>query len=106
MATVQIGMRIDEDLLKEVDEMAERLGLTRTDVLERCISLGLSASQDIEQMNSVMLELLHTMTKPRFRKVIGAVAERAGYELDPAKLKMIEDARSSRKKKAGKPAKE
>jgi hypothetical protein len=107
MATVQIGMRIDEELLKGVDAMAERLGVTRTEVLERCIALGLNTSEELAGKSDVALELFHVMSQPGVLKVIDKLVSVAGFSVSPDKVKILHDARQSRKvKKAGKPATE
>lgn len=41
MATTQIGIRIDPDLLKDLDEKASELGISRTAVITILLKKGL-----------------------------------------------------------------
>lgn len=43
MAKIDVGVRIDEDLLGEVDALAARLGVTRDDVIEDSVRKTLAA---------------------------------------------------------------
>jgi metal-responsive CopG/Arc/MetJ family transcriptional regulator len=41
--TIQIGIRVDEELLDEIDDLAQALLATRTNVIMECLKHGLPA---------------------------------------------------------------
>ena len=42
-----IHIRVSDRDLKQLDDTAERLGLSRSDLLRRCLSLGLVAFENV-----------------------------------------------------------
>ncbi|MHB1156891.1 MAG: ribbon-helix-helix protein, CopG family [Phycisphaerales bacterium] len=46
MAKETVAFRLEPELIERMDRLAERLKMTRTDVMERCIQAGLKEGED------------------------------------------------------------
>jgi predicted transcriptional regulator len=72
MAKVLISMRVDEDLLKLIDSVAEKEGVTRTDVMEFALRNGVKSEQEFVEALEKPLQrmLLQAATSKPFIDVI------------------------------------
>ena len=85
MLTANVTMRLDADLMKRVDEIAERLGETRTHVVERAIKLGLPETERFLKAleHPVAGRALELLMQPG---VYSTLAKLAGEKLTPEDL--------------------
>lgn len=97
MATVQVAFRLDEAMVKSVDAIAEKAGVSRTEVVDRYIRVGLRQEAKLFDQNPIALELLNVMlsdsVRPLLEKLVGRPA-------DPLQVKRMRYVRAKRKGKA------
>jgi hypothetical protein len=86
MATVPIGVRLDEELLARIDHLAERTGSTRTDIVDRALRIGLKEDEGLAQHGPAILKLMRLMLSKPFVDVFFTLV---GDEVDPKQLGKI-----------------
>lgn len=102
MATVSVGVRLPEELVKRIDAIAAETGATRTEVIESCIVLGLKDEENVVAMGPTMIEFANVLlSEPMLR-----VLEKFMGPADEKALKRFRTMRSKRRgeKASGKPA--
>ena len=65
--TAGISARVEPSRVKRIDKVGKKLGLTRSDVVARCVALALPEYEKMARMvgskpGRVVLEALHTLT--------------------------------------------
>ena len=104
MATIGISFRIDEDVLKRVDEVAEFCGDSRSDVLTRIIRNGIDEEAEFQKKlrDPMFRKIAGVLMKPAFAMTL---AKLAGEELSSESLRqaatVIERAEQKSKKGGG-----
>jgi len=91
-----LSVRIDADLLKDVDALAEKAGVGRAEIVERCLSLGLAQDSQLASWleGKISGPFFEFMTQPR---VLKAVLRLIGDEVDPTVLKVRQGAIEKRR---------
>ncbi|MGD0140729.1 MAG: ribbon-helix-helix domain-containing protein [Tepidisphaeraceae bacterium] len=91
-----LSVRIDAELLKDVDALAEEAGVGRAEIVERCLWLGLSADMGLASWlkGKVSGPVLQIMTHP---VVLKALLSLTGDKVDPTVLKVRQGAIDKRR---------
>lgn len=102
-----LSVRIDPKLLQLLDQLCERSGLSRTEMVERCLEWGLHEQEDIinKLERPILGEIMHAMTQPAVLKVIIPLL---GGEVDERQLKLRDNIERKRRQRGtrAKPAME
>ena len=101
MAKVVIGVRVEEEMVKLIDDVAERSGQSRTDVIINALDRGLYDEQSLLKVaeSRVLREAMHYLKK---MGLLDAMAKVLNAELDQRRVGIVERARSrSKEKKKG-----
>ena len=93
MTTVQIGVRLGEDLVRRIDAIADQTGVTRTFVIERCIRIGLKQEEEAVEIGPIATEVLNLMMSEPFLKVASLVLGNP----DPKQVERFKHLRENRK---------
>ena len=72
MPRTQISIKLDEDLLSRIDDLAEAKGISRTAVIETAINNDLPEQESFQRSleNPVLRALHKQMSKPAFLRAI------------------------------------
>jgi hypothetical protein len=95
MATVPVGVRLDEELVKRIDAIASETGSSRTEIIESCIVIGLKEEENFVGMGPVVLEFANLMLSEPMLSVLEKF-------VGPADEKALKRFRSLREKRRGK----
>jgi predicted transcriptional regulator len=105
MATEYVGARLDSELVKRIDAVAETLGMTRSAVLDRVLRVGLAEEEGLAKMvegatvgQSVQRALVKALISSDF--VVNLMTG-LDEEVDPKRIEMMRKAlaRNDAKKK-------
>jgi metal-responsive CopG/Arc/MetJ family transcriptional regulator len=96
MATIPVGVRLEQALVERLDAIAEETGVSRTEVIERCIRLGLKQEEEFVELGPVAMELMNVLLSDPVRKPLEKL-------LGPANAKQVERFRHMRDKRRTKP---
>ncbi|MDP9175908.1 MAG: ribbon-helix-helix domain-containing protein [Planctomycetota bacterium] len=85
MAKVQTAIRIDQELLDIIDDIAQRQGETRTEVILAALERGLYEEQKFLQMaeTPILGDFLRSIEKTG---VLEVLAKALGHEIDQRKV--------------------
>lgn len=96
MATEYVGVRLDQDLVKRIDAVAETLSMTRSAVIDRVVRVGLREEEDLARMveggdltTNFQRLLVKAMVSSDF---VVKLMQMTDDEVDPKRAKMIRDA--------------
>ena len=99
MATIPVGVRLDEDLVKRIDEIAEKTCVSRTDVIERSIRLGIVREEELANAAPWMLACANVVVSEPFVRIFTTLAGKAPNPKQVERLKRM--AAKRRAEKAG-----
>ena len=96
MAKVQIAVRIDEDLLDAIDELAKAGGDTRTDVIADILKYGIEEERSFSERasNPVVSKLVSALADVGIAQ---DVAKLLGYEIDERRVQLVKRLREQRR---------
>ena len=97
-----VGFRLPGDLLNRVDAVAEDQGISRTEVLVRCIRLGIEDEErtNASMKNPLLAPLMDFILQPSVaRKIAVLVGEEYNPERFAALKRVKEKAKSSKSTK-------
>ena len=97
MNFITVNARVPEGVVKEIDEIAEKTGTTRSDVLNRCIRLGLVEERNFASMGPLAVEALRVLTSEPF---VSVITKLSGVKIDPKQVERVNE--MSRKRKQAK----
>ena len=113
MATEYVGMRMDQDLVKRIDKVAETLQMTRSAVLDRVVRIGLKEEENTAKIVEGA-DLGHQIQRAMAKALVSSdfllnLLKMIDDDVDPKRVKMMREALAShdakRKGKGGaKPA--
>jgi metal-responsive CopG/Arc/MetJ family transcriptional regulator len=107
VAKTLVNFRLDQDLIDRVDAVAERLEESRTDVVDRCIRLGLEEAEGFADSleDPVENRILSFMSSKRARPIMKLIVKMMGNEVDDARADQANalTARKRLRRKAIKP---
>jgi metal-responsive CopG/Arc/MetJ family transcriptional regulator len=98
MAKVQVAVRLDEQMVAELDELARRQGTTRTEVIERAIEHGLSAENSFTKIAESPAAQDFVALAEKLR-LLEPLARMFGTELDKRKVEIAGRLRQERKER-------
>jgi hypothetical protein len=99
MATIAVGVRLEEGLVKRIDEIAEETGTTRTEIIERCIKFGMVREEEFVKMGPVAMQVAKLMLSEPIVSVISAIAGKGPNEKQVKRFRTLQERRRERKKR-------
>lgn len=98
-----LSVRVEPDLLRRVDELTELAGVTRAEIVERCLSLGLANQEELVEWIKAPVKgpLVQLLTHPAILNAMGKLFNEVA---DDTTQKLRAGAVSKRKGLQAKPA--
>jgi len=92
MGKVQVAFRMDEELLKVIDDVAERSGQTRTDVVLAALERGVESEEMFVKLaeSGVLREVINVLDKGG---VVDAFAKVLNIEVDRRRMGVVQNLR-------------
>lgn len=94
-----LSVRLDPKLLRQLEDLVERSGVSKADFVERCLYVGLEDQKEyIESLERPLVgELVHALMNP---KVLGAILAITGSDkrIDEVQMKIKDNIADKRRK--------
>lgn len=92
-----LSVRVDQQLIDRIDRLAEEGGVSRTDIVERCLGVGIKDQEEyLAWLNGrVSGPLASMMMQPQVLKVLNALT--GGGEVDENQVRIAENVRSRKR---------
>lgn len=96
-----LSSRVREDLLERIDALVDETGLSRADVIERALDVGLKDQEAFvsELRGEVVGPLMELLLNEKFLNVVGYLV---GQEADPERVKAVKTVRDKVRARAAK----
>jgi metal-responsive CopG/Arc/MetJ family transcriptional regulator len=96
---VVLSVRINPGVLKRLDELAERTGVGRAEIVDRCVRAGLREEEELadDLQRPIVGELIHALTNEKVVKMLGKLMHGEKFEVDPIQMKRREFLKNKRR---------
>jgi metal-responsive CopG/Arc/MetJ family transcriptional regulator len=102
MAKIQIAIRVDEEILKIIDGLADEQGQTRTDVIAGMLERGIDEERSF--VDDTKIPMLHALIEKMYDAgVAGPIYKLMGMEVDKRRIEISKRLRAGRGKGSGIP---
>lgn len=100
-----LSCRISHEAMDGIDELAELAGVSRTEIVERCLLIGIANQEDLVAMfrHPLKAPIVNLLSAPVVMKTL---ARLFGEEIDPTSEELIKNARGRRHLGKSKPVTE
>ena len=96
-----LSVRVSQKLMDRLDQLCERTDLTRSDVVERCLSGGILDQEEFVQFAESDLKgaLLSVLMRPSVFKALGLLTFEGGLEMDEKQAQVVKTVREKKRQK-------
>lgn len=97
---VQFSLRLDGKLLERIDRIAQATDVTRTDVIERALAVGLGEDEDliVTAQTPVLNAIIGALGDSRVLQVVASVL---GEQVDPKQVAKFKAAQRGTSRRSG-----
>lgn len=90
-----LSVRIDDEILRRLDQLSERTGISRAEIVERCLAVGIVDEEEyVKSLESAITgPLMQMFMRPRVMKM---VLDLLGEKVDETQMKVAENIRKKK----------